>query len=62
LKKIVILKRFSIDSSEGYILSECLRIMFPECEIEIRSDPYLNSPDEKINIKPNQNQFAFSKR
>ena len=61
MKKIVILKGSSIDSLEEYVLSECLSIMFPECDIEIRSDPHVNSQNEKINIKLGQNQFASSK-
>ena len=38
MKKIVILKGSFIDSLEDYVLRECLKIMFPECEIKIRSD------------------------
>ena len=55
----MIVKGSSIDSIEEDVLSECLGIMFPECDIEIRSDPHVNSPDEKSYIKPDQNQFAF---
>ena len=39
MKRIVILKGSIIDSLEEYVLSECLNIMFPECDIEIRSHP-----------------------
>jgi len=38
-----------------------LRIMFPECNIEIRLDPAVNSPDEAIHIKSDQNQFDLLK-
>jgi hypothetical protein len=58
LKKIVILKGSFIDSLEEYVLRECLGIMFPKCKIEIQSDASVNSPDEKIYIKADQNQFA----
>jgi hypothetical protein len=54
----VILKGSFIDSLEEYVLRECLGIMFPECKIEIQSDASVNSPDEKIYIKADQNQFA----
>lgn len=36
MKKIVILKGRSVESSDDYILEKCLAIMFPECEIEIQ--------------------------
>jgi len=52
MKRIVILKGSIIDSIEEYVLKECLRIMFPECHIEIRSAPAVNSRDEEIYIKP----------
>ncbi len=39
MKRIVILKGSFIDSLEEYVLRQCLRIMFPECNIEIRLDP-----------------------
>jgi hypothetical protein len=61
LKRIVILKGSFIDSIEEYVLRQCLRIMFPECNIEIRLDPAANSPDEAIHIKPDQNQFDLLK-
>jgi hypothetical protein len=57
LKRIVILKGAFIDSIAEYVLRECLTIMFPECNIEIRLDPAVNSPDEVIHMKPDQNQF-----
>jgi hypothetical protein len=50
-----------IDSLEEYVLSECLKIMFPGCDIEIRAVAPVTSPDKKINISPDQNQFALSK-
>ena len=59
LKKIVILNGPSIESVDEYVLRECLRIMFPECDIEIRSNSPVNSPDEQIHIKPDQNQPAL---
>jgi len=61
MKRIVIVKGSLIDSLEEYILTEYLGIMFPECDIEIRSDPRVNSPDEEILIKPGQNQFDLKK-
>lgn len=58
MKRIVILKGTFIDSLEEYVLKECLKIMFPECEIEIRLNSSENSQDEKIDFKSAQNQFA----
>ena len=37
MKRIVILKGPFIDCIDESVLRECLRIMFPECEIEVRS-------------------------
>ena len=58
MKRIVILKGSSIDSLEEFVLKECLGIMFPECSIEIRSVPGVNSPDEEIHIKSDKYNFA----
>ncbi|MFC1821614.1 hypothetical protein ACFL9T_02835 [Thermodesulfobacteriota bacterium] len=57
MKKIVILKGSFIDSIEEFVLKECLSIMFPECDIEIRSVPAVNSPDEENHMKLGKNQF-----
>ena len=59
LKRIVIMKRSFIDSREAYLLRECLKIMFPESDIEIRSNPLLSIPDEDIRMKPDQNRIAL---
>ena len=48
MKKIVILKGSLIDTLEEFVLKECLGIMFPECEIEFRSDPRANTPYDDI--------------
>jgi len=61
LKRIVILKGSFIDSIEEYVLRQCLRIMSPDCNIEIRLEPAVNSPDEAIHVKPDQNQFDLVK-
>ena len=58
MERIVILKGSLIDTLEDFVLKECLKIMFPECKIEIRSNPIVNNPDEGIRMKPDQNQFA----
>ena len=50
MKKIVIMKGSFIDSLEEYVLRECLKIMFPECNIEIRAVAPANTLDRKINI------------
>jgi hypothetical protein len=50
LKRTVTMKGSFIDSLEEYVLRECLNVMFPECSIEIRSDPSVNSPDEEMPI------------
>ena len=59
MKRVVILKGSFIDSLEDYVLRECLRIMFPECDIEIRSHPPVYSPNEEIHTEPVKNQFAL---
>jgi hypothetical protein len=46
-----------IDSIEEFVRRECLRIMFPECNIEIRLAPAFNSQNEEIPIRPDQNQI-----
>ena len=51
LKRIVILKGSFIDSIEEYVLRECLKIMFPDCNIEIQLVPAVISPDEEIHMK-----------
>jgi hypothetical protein len=48
-----------IDSLEEYVLREYLKIMSPECNIEIRAVAPVNSPDREINISPDQNKFAL---
>jgi hypothetical protein len=57
MKKVVILKRSLIDSLEEFVLTECLGIMFPECHIDIRSIPCVNSPDKFGEIQSNNNKY-----
>jgi len=53
LKKIVILKRPFADCTDNYLLMKnlrmlrMLRMLFPECEIEIRENPSLYNPDKE---------------
>ena len=56
MKRIVIRKGSFTDSIEEYVLRECLKIMFPECDIEIRAVAPANNPDKKNS--PDQNQFT----
>jgi hypothetical protein len=58
LKRIVILKGSLTGSIEAYVLRECLEIMFPQCDIEIRSHPLADNPDERIRMNPDPNRFA----
>jgi hypothetical protein len=58
MKRVVILKGSLVDSIEEYVLRECLKIMFPQCDIEILSNPPVNDLDERIRMKPDQNRFA----
>lgn len=37
MERVVILKRPSFDARDQYILLECLRILFPECTVDIQS-------------------------
>jgi len=57
LKKMVILKGSFIDSLEEYVLRECLKIMFPECKIEILLNPQVESSNEETYIRPGKNRF-----
>ena len=59
MKRIVILKGSLIDSLEEFVLKKCLGIMFPECDIEIRSVARASSPDDEIHIKPDNYKFAL---
>jgi len=59
MKRIVILKGSLIDSLEEFVLLECLGIMFPECEIEIRADPRVKTPDNVMHSKRDQNQVVL---
>ena len=58
MKRIMILKGSLIDSLEEFVLKECLGIMFPECEIEFRSDPRGSASNDEDRIKPDQRHFA----
>ena len=46
MKRIVIVKGAFIDSLDEYVLRECLKIMFPECHIDIRAVAPVTSQDE----------------
>ena len=52
MKRIVILKVYLIDAMEEFVLTECLGIMFPECDIEIRAVTDATGPDVDIYRKP----------
>jgi hypothetical protein len=58
MNRVVTLKGPSIDSQDEYVLTECLKIMFPDCEIEIRSTRPENSRDEEGHNRFGRNQFA----
>ena len=57
MKKMVILKGSFIDSLEEYVLRGCLKIMFPECKIEIRLIPQVEGLNEETHIMPGKNRF-----
>jgi hypothetical protein len=59
MKRIVILKGSLIDSLEEFVLKKCLEILFPECDIQIRSVARASSPDDEIHIKPDKHNFAL---
>ena len=48
MNKIVILKQPFTNSQQGNLLRNYLRIIFPECSIEIRENRTVYLPDEKI--------------
>ena len=52
MKRIVILKGSLIDALEEFVLKDCLGIMFPECQIEIRLDPRANNPNDENRTNP----------
>lgn len=58
MEKIVILKGSYIDSLDEYVLTECIKIMFPECEIEIQLYPPADFPNEKAHNRPDKNRSA----
>jgi hypothetical protein len=58
MNRVVILTGPSIDSQDEYVLTECLKIMFPNCEVEIRSAPPEDSRDEKANNRSGRHPFA----
>ena len=57
MKRTVIMKGSFIDSMEEYVLRESLKIMFPDCNIDIQLVPAVISPDEEIHIASGRNQF-----
>jgi len=60
MNRIVTLKGPSVDSQDAYVLTECLKIMFPDCEVEIQSAPVENSRDKEDFNRSGTNQFAQS--
>ncbi len=48
MKKIVILKRPFTNSQHSDHMEEYLRMLFPECEIEIRENLPVYNPEEEI--------------
>ncbi|MFO7739793.1 MAG: hypothetical protein R6V46_15045 [Desulfatiglandaceae bacterium] len=60
MNRVVTLKGPSIDSQDEYVLTECLKIMFPDCEIEIQPTPAENNRDKEDQLTFGTNQFAQS--
>lgn len=58
MNKIVTLKGPSVDSQDEYVLTECLKIMFPNCEVEIQSAPGENSRNEEDQHTSGTDQVA----
>ena len=36
MERIVILKGSSVDAPDEYILTECLKVLFPDCDMRIQ--------------------------
>jgi hypothetical protein len=53
----VILKGAFLDSIDEGVLRECLRIMFPECEIEIQLRPPVGGTDQDKGIETGKDGF-----
>ena len=53
MERIVIMKGSSVDSPDEYVLTECLKIMFPDCEVEIRSNLPGNNRGEEAHDRAN---------
>ena len=60
MNRIVTLKGPSVDSQDEYVLKECLKIMFPNCEVEIQSAAAENSRDKEDHDTSGTDQFAQS--
>jgi len=60
MNRVVTLKGPSVDSQDEYVLAECLKIMFPDCEVEIQAAPAENSWDKGDYNTSGTNQFAQS--
>ena len=58
MERIVILKGPSVDVHDEYVLTECLKIMFSDCEVEIQSTLPGNSRGPEAHDRPGKNQFA----
>lgn len=59
MKKIVISEQHFADSQQGRLLKECLRTLFPECEIKIQKNASADNPDKKIQYNKAKNRSAM---
>jgi len=59
MERIVIMKGPSVDSPDEYVLTECLKIMFPDCEVEIRSTMHGNHRGVEADDRAERHPFAL---
>ncbi len=59
MKKIVISEQHFADSQQGRLLKECLRTLFPECEIEIQKNASADNPDNEIQDNSAKQRFTM---
>ncbi len=59
MERIVILKGPSVDAPDEYILTECLRVMFPDCDIQIQCTMGWNDQGVLADEQPGRQPFAL---
>ena len=58
MERIVILKGPSVDAPDDYILTECLRVMLPDCDIQIQSARHRKDMSLEPDDRPGRQLFG----